>query len=92
MFLLDRPGFCWDGADTQGRYKACIDQIVKKMEFASHTFDSVYVCRVKYQESSDSVTLRYYISAPLKLMLQRETVKHDSVLVNTEKLVKFEEQ
>jgi sodium-dependent phosphate cotransporter len=92
MFLLDRPGFCWDGADAQGRYKACIEQIVKKMEFASHTFDSVYVCHVKYQESADSTTLRYYISAPLKLMLQRETVKHDSILVNTEKLVKFEEQ
>jgi solute carrier family 34 (sodium-dependent phosphate cotransporter) len=92
MFLLDRPGFCWDGADGQGRYKACIDQIVKKMELASRTFDSVYVCHVKYQESADSVTLRYYISAPLKLMLQRETLKHDTVLVNTEKLVKFEEQ
>jgi len=50
------------------------------------------VCHVKYQESADSTTLRYYISAPLKLMLQRETVKHDSILVNTEKLVKFEEQ
>ena len=92
MFLLDRPGFCWDGTDDQGQYNACIDRIVKRLDLSSYTFDSVYVCSVKYQKSSDSTIHRYFISAPLKLMLQHEVIQHDSVTVTREKLVDFEHQ
>ncbi len=92
MFLLDRPGFCWDGEDEKGLYNACIDKILKQMQVSSQTFDSVYICTVKYAASKDSVTHRYYISAPLRLMLQHDVLRSDSITINTEKVVKFDVQ
>jgi sodium-dependent phosphate cotransporter len=86
MFLFNRSGFCWDGENKLGQYKACVDKILSKASFANKTFDSVFVYSLKYVLSADSISHRYYMSAPLKVTLQHEIVSGTQVEI-LEKLV-----
>jgi solute carrier family 34 (sodium-dependent phosphate cotransporter) len=92
MFLFNRPGFCWDGENEQGKFQSCIEAILPSMKVSNMTFDSVYVCRVLYTNAADSLTHKYYVSAPYKIYLQREVIspQHEPRVI--EKLVRFETQ
>lgn len=92
MFLFNRPGFCWDGENTLGQYKACIDKILPSASFANSTFDSVFVYTLKYKHTSDSISHRYYLSAPFKITLQHEVVSASDRIDVLEKLVSFSQE
>jgi solute carrier family 34 (sodium-dependent phosphate cotransporter) len=92
MFLFSRPGFCWDGEDENGKFKSCIDKILHSLKLSGKLFDSVYVCDVSRSAVSDSVKHRYYLSAPLKILLQHEVIAPRKTPYVAEKLVRFEVQ
>jgi sodium-dependent phosphate cotransporter len=90
MFLFNKPGFCWDGEDERGIYKACVSNVLSKFDIAGISFDSVYLFTFAYKNSErDSVTNHIYMSAGDKIILQSETTAGDTVLAS-EKLVGIE--
>ena len=93
MFLFNRPGFCWDGEDGQGKYRVCIDQVLPQMAVADISFDSVYVYKQHYVEGREPrPDHRYYYSAAHKILLQHEELITPDSAVVREKLLKFESQ
>ncbi|HEX6225352.1 MAG TPA: Na/Pi symporter [Chryseolinea sp.] len=90
MFLFNRPGFCWDGENENGKFQSCIEKILPSMTVSNLTFDSVYVCRVFYPDSPDSVVHQIYLSAPYKIFLQRELISPENEVRVLEKLIRFE--
>jgi sodium-dependent phosphate cotransporter len=89
MFLFSRPGFCWDGEDENGKFKSCIEDILRSLPISQTIFDSVYVCNMSYGQG-DSTIHRYYLSAPYKIMLQHEVLVPGEAPVIVEKLIRFE--
>lgn len=92
MFLFNRPGFCWDGENDAGKFQSCIEAILPSFTLSNIRFDSVYVCRLKYTHSADSLVHRYYVSAPYKINLQHEIVSAKNEVRVVEKVVHFETQ
>ena len=90
MFLFNRPGFCWDGEDENGKFKSCIEDILPELKVSQKVFDSVYVCNISYTMSSDSTMHRYYLSAPYKILLQHEVLVPGREPHVIEKLIRFE--
>ncbi len=90
MFLFNRPGFCWDGEDEQGKFQSCIESIIPAMRISDIKFDSVYVYRVIYTNPADSAVHRYYVSAPYKIYLQHAITKRDKSKEVVERVIKFE--
>lgn len=91
MFLFNQIGFCWDGEDEQGKFTSCIEKILPEFSESQTRFDSVYVCDVTYS-IMDSITHRYYYSAPYKIMLRHEVLTSKRDVFIAEKLVQFEVQ
>lgn len=94
LYLFNRPGFCWDGEDDRGKYKACVDQIYKEFNTQNGVaFDSVYRCSVQYTRAvSDSATHLYYLSAPLKIIVRHEILGREKRVLLLEEAVKFSEK
>jgi len=92
MFLFNRPGFCWDGEDEEGKFKSCIEKILPRLMLSDKVFDSVYVYNVTYSMVSDSLKHRYYFSAPYKILLQHEVLAPGRQRDIVEKLIRFEMQ
>ena len=90
MFLFNRPGFCWDGEDENGKFKSCIQNILPALPISQTSFDSVYVCDISYSRNGDMTIHRYYLSAPYKIMLQHEVLTPGKDPEVVEKLVRFE--
>jgi len=90
MFLFNRPGFCWDGEDENGKFKSCIQNILPALPISNTSFDSVYVCDVSYSRNGDMTVHRYYLSAPYKIMLQHDVLTPGKDPEMVEKLVRFE--
>jgi len=91
MFLFNRAGFCWDGEDENGVFTSCIDRILPSLTESKLKFDSVYVCDITYK-GADSISHRYYLSAPYKILLRHEVRDSSRVVFVAEKLVRFEVQ
>ena len=90
MYLMNKPGFCWDGENQDGKFEACVDSIIPRMPQADQLFDSVYVFRFKYH-TPDSITHTYYLSARHRIVLRHQaTTGVDTTL--TESLIHFEEK
>ena len=90
MFLFNRPGFCWDGEDENGKFKSCIQNILPALPISHTSFDSVYVCDISYSRNGDMTVHRYYLSAPYKIMLQHDVLTPGKDPEVVEKLVRFE--
>ena len=90
MFLFNRPGFCWDGEDENGKFKSCIQNILPSLPISQTSFDSVYVCDISYSRNGDMTVHRYYLSAPYKIMLQHDVLNPGKDPEVVEKLVRFE--
>lgn len=92
MYLFNKPGFCWDGENNDGKFKSCIESILPSLSLSSGLkFDSVYVYKRDYykqQSSVDSINVRIFISAPYRIILKRET-RCGNKLVSSEEIVEF---
>ena len=95
MYLFNKPGYCWDGEDDQGKYNACIESIKNKLQLKNgQSFDSVYVCRLRYTVSAveNLTTQLYYLSAPLKIVLKREIIDTQGRQIFTEEVVSLQQK
>ncbi len=76
LFEMNRPGFCRDGEDKQGKFRICILETYAKMTVnANVSADSVFVFEKKYDLQKGNAW-RYYISSPENVLLRKE--KRDS--------------
>lgn len=90
MFLLNRPGSCWDGENEDGKFNACVQEILSQWRIPGQSFDSVYVCQFTYRRP-DSLKHTYYVSAPYAIILQHQVeIGQDTTLI--EKLVSFQQK
>jgi sodium-dependent phosphate cotransporter len=92
MILFNRPGFCWDGEDEEGKYKVCVEKVLPEMTLSAMSFDSVYVYKQRYTERADSTAHQYYYSATHRILLEHDVLLNGDSAVVREKLVKFERQ
>ncbi|MBT1706298.1 Na/Pi symporter [Fulvivirgaceae bacterium PWU20] len=91
IFLLNKPGFCWDGEDTKGKYRACIEEVLPKLEIAGFSFDSVFVCNLHYMEAGqDSLKNRVYVAAEDKIIVKRQLSDNRDSVIFTEEVTRFE--
>ena len=93
LFELNKEGFCKDGEDEMGKYKACIVQILPHLKLTDKLeVDSVFVFERQFYEAAkyDSVTTRYYISANENLLVKKELRDKNRNLMSSEKLVKLQ--
>jgi solute carrier family 34 (sodium-dependent phosphate cotransporter) len=91
LFLFNKPGFCWDGEDEQGKYEACVESIHNRYKTASgNAFDSVYQCSIRYEHSAiDSTVHHFYVSAPLKIIVRHDIVDSRQRLLLREEAVVY---
>jgi sodium-dependent phosphate cotransporter len=91
LFLFNKPGFCWDGEDDQGKYEGCVEKIHGTFDTdAQHHFDSVYQCSVRYEPTTtDSLIHRYYISAPLKIIVRHDILNGKNEILLQEEAIRY---
>ena len=95
MYLFNKPGFCWDGENKDGKFKSCIVEVLPHLKISdSLTFDSVYVYKRSYytQPASDSIKTRLYISGIYHIVLQKETLSKNGDVISRERITGFTEK
>jgi len=89
MYLFNSPGFCWDGENSAGKYKMCIDSIMSSLQVSpALQFESVYVYTQQFYNRQDSSITRFFVSSLHPLILKQE-LEREGKLVETEYLVSF---
>ena len=87
LFELNRPGFCRDGEDSEGKFTMCIREVIPRLELAANlSADSVFVFDKKY-ESDSLVTVRSFISSREYWLVKREVYDSTGRVKSTEELV-----
>lgn len=87
VFELNKPGFCRDGEDGEGKYQICVREIIPRLVLnPTLSQDSVYVFEKQgYSPSADSSTNWSYISAKENLIVRKEKRdKYGNVLAREE--------
>jgi sodium-dependent phosphate cotransporter len=94
LYELNKPGFCKDGEDENGRYRMCIRDILPKLIInPSLSIDSVYVFeKQQYQPSSDSTISVSFISATQNILIKKETHDQTGKLLSREELFSIEKK
>lgn len=73
LYEFNKPGFCRDGEDRNGKFKMCIRQVLTELPInPTLSFDSVYVFEKKYDESLRFTTWSY-VSSSSNLLVKRDT-------------------
>ncbi|HEX5167918.1 MAG TPA: Na/Pi symporter [Cyclobacteriaceae bacterium] len=91
MYMFNKPGFCWDGQNSKGKYQSCIGEIIPRLELQNMIFDSVYVYQNRFYDNllTDSTSYRYYISVNYPLILKKEKLDKHSRVIATEELIQL---
>ncbi len=95
LFELHKLGFCRDGEDEFGKYKNCIIQIVPKLILSpSLSADSVYIFEKEWYQPDrvDSTIARLYISATLNLLVRKETLNRQGILLSKDELFEIKKK
>lgn len=95
LFELNKPGFCRDGEDGNGKFKTCIREILPVLTLSSSlSLDSVYVFeRNWYQpERVDSTSMAFYISASQNFLVKTEMIGSHGDLLWKEELATIKEK
>ncbi len=73
IILFSKPGFCWDGENKRGKYKACIDSTLNHLTLDNGTrYDSVFIVRYNYYDDPN-FTQKIWISRNNPLVLKQES-------------------
>jgi solute carrier family 34 (sodium-dependent phosphate cotransporter) len=89
MYLFNKPGFCWDGEGTQGKYRMCIQEVLPSWSLRSDLqFDSVFVYTQRLYHDADSAVTRVYMSKAYPVILKQERELNGAV-VESEEVVSF---
>jgi len=95
LFELNKPGFCKDGEDKNGKFRTCLREILPSLNLSpSLASDSVFVYeRIWYQpERVDSSTMVIYISSPQNLLVKKEIVSPQGIVSWKEELILVKEK
>ena len=93
LFELNKVGFCRDGEDEGGKFKACILEILPRLQLSqSLSADSVFVFEKQFYQpdKSDSVTTRLFVSAAENLLVKKELLDKHGKLIWQERLIRLE--
>ncbi|HBK89736.1 MAG: Na/Pi symporter [Cyclobacteriaceae bacterium] len=72
LFEMNKPGFCRDGEDAQGKFRMCIREIMPSLTTnPGQTFASVFVFE-KTHDADPAQSTWYYIGAEDNLVVRRE--------------------
>jgi sodium-dependent phosphate cotransporter len=74
LYELNRPGFCRDSEDKDGKYQLCIREVLPHFEInGSLALDSVYVFEKRfYKPTLDSTTTWIYISGLENVLVRKD--------------------
>jgi sodium-dependent phosphate cotransporter len=87
LYELNKPGFCHDDEDDQGKHQTCITKMIVHLPITpSLSVDSVYVFEKMYYNSTDSIATFSYISASENLLVKREKRDKKGTLIAREEL------
>jgi len=95
LFELNKPGFCKDGEDKNGKFRTCLREILPSLNLSpSLAADSVFVYeRTWYQpERVDSTTMVFYISSPQNLLVKKEITNPQGSVSWKEELILIKEK
>jgi hypothetical protein len=77
LFEMNKPGFCRDDEDLQGKFNMCIQEIVPHLTVGlNQSFETVFVFEKRYATRALGSTL-YYISSPVNILVKKE--RRDSI-------------
>jgi sodium-dependent phosphate cotransporter len=86
LFEINKPGFCRDGEDKQGRFSMCVLKIEPHIVIDSNlSVDSVYVFEKKFDVRQEGAW-RYSISSPQNLLIKKEKVHMDGHVIYSDEL------
>ncbi len=71
LFEMNKPGFCHDGEDTQGKFRMCVKEILPEFKTEAQSFQTVFVFEKKF-ERPELTSTWYYISSPSSLLVRKE--------------------
>ncbi|HZX74293.1 MAG TPA: Na/Pi symporter [Cyclobacteriaceae bacterium] len=88
LFELNKPGFCHDGEDKEGKHQICITKMIDQLPInPSLLVDSVYVFEKKYYSTAaDSSSTFSYISASENLVVKKEKRDKNGKVIVLEEL------
>lgn len=94
LFELSKPGFCRDGEDDKRKYQTCIVEILPRLALTPVlSVDSVYVYERKwYDQLLDSTITRSYISATLNLLVRKEKLNNQGLVLTRDELVEIKKK
>ncbi|MEJ2003992.1 MAG: hypothetical protein P8X57_03290, partial [Cyclobacteriaceae bacterium] len=90
VFLINKPGFCWDDEKNLGKFKMCIEEIRPSIRINERVdIDSILVIKKEYYEpaSVDSIYYRYYLSASKGFLVRSEKYNREGQVIESEQLV-----
>ena len=72
LFELNKPGFCRDGEDRDGKFEVCIREVLPQLMInQTLSFDSVFVFEKRYGPENLKI-IRSYISSSSNLLVKKE--------------------
>ena len=95
LFELNKPGFCRDSEDENGKIKTCIIQILPVLTLSpSLSVDSVYVFEKNWYQPDrvDSTSMRLYISTTLNLLVKKEKINNQGTVLTQDELVELKKK
>jgi len=93
IFLINRPGFCWDDEKKQGKFRMCIEEIRPSMQINDNIrVDSVLIIKKEFydQVRHDSTYYRYYLSAVEGFLVRTEKFDKAGSIMESEQLIDIE--
>jgi len=92
LFELNKPGFCRDGQDKNGKFEMCIRDIIPSLIINSEiTVDSVYVFEKRYDTQPNGLTFSF-ISSPSNLLVKKEIRDTLGMIISKEELFKIDKK
>jgi hypothetical protein len=89
LYEFNKPGFCRDSEDNDGKVRLCIKEILPTMKLTQElSFDSVYVFeKTQYMPlPKDSTSQVIYISATDNLILKKVKINRRGEVIESEVL------
>ena len=92
LYELNKPGFCRDSEDKEGKYQLCIREIMPHLVLSpALSLDSIYVFEKRfYNPSGDSSSTWTYISGVGNMLVKKEKRNKAGEVIGSEALFSVE--
>ncbi|MDX1630154.1 MAG: Na/Pi symporter, partial [Fulvivirga sp.] len=93
FFLVNKPGFCWDDENKEGKFQMCIERIIPEMQLeGGKSVDSVYVYKQEFYNPArvDSISYQFKLSASQLLLVSKEKLNKNNRILQRELLTDYQ--